>query len=464
MASGADPHGVLGVARNATLDEIKRAYRALAKQHHPDAGRGSVPRFLEIQAAYEALVGGAGRGRAGPAGDSARSSRRPAQPGGRSTGAGWGSPPRPGTEWARRPRDRAEAAGRPEDPAGGTTAGGTTAGPNRARGSGPAGARGPAGPTGGPAGGSTGAGTAGTAGDGHRERRSRRERWSRKATLGSTTYDEAGEALTPPWDGASWYGPSSGTYWTINPREYADPRKHGPEYQERAGRAAREAGRGPRTAGGPRPARPDRTASAAARETGAPPEARPPRETGARTAAEPVQGPGPQPGATGRAASAPPPSRSVSAPAGRMGPSPGEVPGPAPVRPGPAERSGPGGADPSPVVRGLLAAAGWAPLGLALAAAVGLPGGLIATLPVQVAGAVLMTRLPRFAWSSAGGLVAVVVGAVPGVAVLAALGEPIRPGGPAPLSMVVLAIAAWAVGAVLAAGGRIVAPPWRKRA
>jgi hypothetical protein len=30
---------------------------------------------------------------------------------------------------------------------------------------------------------------------------------------------------------------TTGTYWTINPREYADPRKHGPEYQERARRA-----------------------------------------------------------------------------------------------------------------------------------------------------------------------------------------------------------------------------------
>ena len=44
-----------------------------------------------------------------------------------------------------------------------------------------------------------------------------------------------------------------GTYWTINPREYADPRKHGPEYQARARRAA--AGRGrrrPAPGAGPR--------------------------------------------------------------------------------------------------------------------------------------------------------------------------------------------------------------------
>ncbi|HLA16043.1 MAG TPA: hypothetical protein VJZ72_04000, partial [Candidatus Limnocylindrales bacterium] len=61
----------------------------------------------------------------------------------------------------------------------------------------------------------------------------------RKATLGSTSYDEASTgSLDPGWAGASWYGTDSGTYWTVNPREYADPRKHGPEYQERARRAA----------------------------------------------------------------------------------------------------------------------------------------------------------------------------------------------------------------------------------
>ncbi|MEO8463127.1 MAG: hypothetical protein ABI555_07940 [Chloroflexota bacterium] len=44
----------------------------------------------------------------------------------------------------------------------------------------------------------------------------------------------------PTWQGASWYGPTSGEYWTVNPREYADPRKHGPDYQSRAAdRAAR---------------------------------------------------------------------------------------------------------------------------------------------------------------------------------------------------------------------------------
>jgi hypothetical protein len=54
--------------------------------------------------------------------------------------------------------------------------------------------------------------------------------------MGSTSYDEARDANDPTWSGASWYGPSSGEYWIVNPREFADPRKHGPEYQSRARR------------------------------------------------------------------------------------------------------------------------------------------------------------------------------------------------------------------------------------
>ena len=49
-----DHYAALGVARNATPDEIKKAFRKLASQHHPDKG-GDTKKFQEIQAAYDTL-------------------------------------------------------------------------------------------------------------------------------------------------------------------------------------------------------------------------------------------------------------------------------------------------------------------------------------------------------------------------------------------------------------------------
>ena len=49
-----DYYETLGVSRSATPDEIKRAYRKLAGQHHPDKG-GDKVKFQEIQAAYATL-------------------------------------------------------------------------------------------------------------------------------------------------------------------------------------------------------------------------------------------------------------------------------------------------------------------------------------------------------------------------------------------------------------------------
>lgn len=53
-----DPYDILGVSRNADADEVKRAYRRLAKRYHPDRNPGdkqAAERFKEVQAAYEVL-------------------------------------------------------------------------------------------------------------------------------------------------------------------------------------------------------------------------------------------------------------------------------------------------------------------------------------------------------------------------------------------------------------------------
>jgi molecular chaperone DnaJ len=52
-----DYYEMLGIARNATDEEIKRAYRALARQYHPDSNPDpeAEAKFKEINVAYETL-------------------------------------------------------------------------------------------------------------------------------------------------------------------------------------------------------------------------------------------------------------------------------------------------------------------------------------------------------------------------------------------------------------------------
>ncbi len=54
MAATPDYYKTLGVPRTATADEIKKAFRKLARTHHPDTG-GDEAKFKEINEAYEVL-------------------------------------------------------------------------------------------------------------------------------------------------------------------------------------------------------------------------------------------------------------------------------------------------------------------------------------------------------------------------------------------------------------------------
>lgn len=57
-----DPYRVLGVSRNASDDEIKRAYRTLSRKYHPDANINNPnkaqaeEKFKEVQQAYDQIM------------------------------------------------------------------------------------------------------------------------------------------------------------------------------------------------------------------------------------------------------------------------------------------------------------------------------------------------------------------------------------------------------------------------
>ncbi|HJW22698.1 MAG TPA: J domain-containing protein, partial [Candidatus Limnocylindrales bacterium] len=218
-----DPFRVLGLDPGASQAEVKRAYRRLAKALHPDAaGEGALPAFLELQDAYERLTGTKVRtvrapGPTGGSGSRSGASRGPGAAS-ESTAAGaegFREPWRADPARARAAREQARARrpwpgtapGWASDPASGPVgAGGTTggkAGGARRSAPGPGTASGPA------AGRESDTGTASHSTDGQ-ARAGGRRRATRKATLGSTSYDEAREPTDRHWAGASWYGPTTG--------------------------------------------------------------------------------------------------------------------------------------------------------------------------------------------------------------------------------------------------------------
>jgi DnaJ-class molecular chaperone len=50
-----NPYETLGVAHTATDDEIKRAYRRLARRYHPDGESADADAFVQVKDAYELL-------------------------------------------------------------------------------------------------------------------------------------------------------------------------------------------------------------------------------------------------------------------------------------------------------------------------------------------------------------------------------------------------------------------------
>ena len=50
-----DYYKVLGVTAKADAEEIKKSFRTLAKQYHPDANQGHEDKFKEVNEAYQTL-------------------------------------------------------------------------------------------------------------------------------------------------------------------------------------------------------------------------------------------------------------------------------------------------------------------------------------------------------------------------------------------------------------------------
>jgi molecular chaperone DnaJ len=57
MATKRDYYEILGISKQATQDEVKRSFRRLAMQYHPDRNKApdAEQKFKEINEAYEVL-------------------------------------------------------------------------------------------------------------------------------------------------------------------------------------------------------------------------------------------------------------------------------------------------------------------------------------------------------------------------------------------------------------------------
>jgi DnaJ-like protein len=437
----ADPYRTLGLTPGASTAEVKRAYRRLAKSFHPDsAGEAALPRFLAIHEAYEAI-------RAGRPWSGARASGSPTAAAGSTGGPVRSEPWRADPARARAARERART-GRSQR-AGASAPGG-------------AGAAGFSGTTGRSKGSSSASGSTGpgSSAGSSRGRGSGRRRETRKATLGSTSYDEARDPADATWSGASWYGPTTGEYWIVNPREYADPRKHGPDYQSRARRPA-----------GGEPVEdsieaPDRSGQ----------EAEPPKRPGRPRFEAPR--PRADPRRAGRSSPWSPPDgvrdgESIDGRAASTAPRSGAT-GDAAFRPrgrfAAASREWLGGPADDPIRRLGIALVAWPPIGLAAAAAIGdltgcttyaaACGGTDTVLPWLAQAGILglLLLLPPVARLLAAGTVAVVLALVPVTAFLVVVGGTGQ--AEAGFALAFLLGAVWLVGvgwAIAAAGRRTAA-------
>lgn len=108
MADGADFYEILGVARDATVEEIQRAYRKLARSYHPDVNKdpGAERRFQEVAEAYDVLSDPETRRRYDAFGPDFRQVPEGVDPGTRARARRGGGAPRDGGDeevWASRP-------------------------------------------------------------------------------------------------------------------------------------------------------------------------------------------------------------------------------------------------------------------------------------------------------------------------------------------------------------------------